>query len=416
MALLAPDAYEIKLPRMYRVHQQFNAEEVENIEEMIHRELSKEEIRRKVKPGMKAAVLVGSRGICNLERIVRSVGRELKSMGAEPFIVPAMGSHGGGTAEGQAEMLAGYGITEERVGLPVYSSMEVDEIGITSDGVHVCVDRIAHQADLIVPINRIKPHTDFRGPVESGLCKMLTIGLGKHQGCSHLHQRGFVNFPHLIPEAAKLVIRETRVGFGLAILENGYDRTYSLEAIPAEKILTREPELLKIARNLMPSILFPAVDVLIIEQLGKDISGAGMDPNITGRTTKGRLQGFKGPEIQRIVVESLTEPSHGNACGIGLADYILESCEKQIDRHATSVNAIGSGNPEAGRIPISAADEREAVLCSLRTAVDIDYNALRIVKIKSTLALSDILISEAMLEAARQNDRITICGEQTGLS
>lgn len=415
MALLAPDAYEIKLPRMYRVRQQFNADEVKDIEGTVHRELAKEEIRRKVTPGMKIAVLVGSRGICNLERIVRSVGNELKDMGAEPFIVPAMGSHGGGTAEGQEEMLAGYGITEERVGMPVHSSMEVDEIGVTSDGVHVCVDRIAHHADLIVPINRVKPHTDFRGPVESGLCKMLTIGLGKHQGCSHLHQRGFVNFPHLIPEAAAMVIRETKVGFGLAILENGYDRTYALEAVPAEKILTREPELLNTARKLMPSILFPAVDVLIIEQLGKDISGAGMDPNITGRTTKGGLQGFKGPKIQRIVVESLTEPSHGNACGIGLADYILESCEKQIDRHATSVNAIGSGNPEAGRIPIAVADEREAILCSLRTSIDINYDALKIVKIKSTLALSDILVSEAMLENARQNERLTICGEQSAL-
>lgn len=409
MLLLPSDIYKIQLPEMFQVKQKFNDEHIDKIEEVIHKEFTKPMIKAKVKPNMQIAVLVGSRGICNLQRIVKSVGAELHALGAKPFIVPAMGSHGGGTAVGQEEILAGYGITNSNVGMPIRSSMEVDEIGVTSDGVHICVDRLANNADLIVPIGRVKPHTDFKAPIESGLCKMLTIGLGKHEGCSRLHQRGFVNFPHLLPKAAEIVIKNTKVGFGLAIIENGYDKTYALETVPAENILQREPELLKIARKLMPSLMFKRIDVLVISEIGKDVSGAGMDPNITGRTTKGQIQNFAGPLIQRIVVESISKASHGNACGIGLADYILSSCEQQIDKQATAINSIGSGNPEAGRIPIVVETEREAILCALRTAIDVDYENLKLVKIKNTLALSDIMVSKALLAEVQDNPLQIVC-------
>lgn len=411
MAILPKSAYEIKLPKMYRVEQHFDDRCITDIEAEVKKELSKPEIRSLVKPGMHIAVLVGSRGICNMDRITKAIGNELRGMGAEPFTVPAMGSHGGGTAEGQLEVLAGYGITEEKMNMPVVSCMDVDEIGKTSGGIPICIDRIAHQADMIVPLGRVKPHTDFKGPIESGLCKMLTIGLGKHEGCSRLHQYGFENFPWLIPEAAQVVIENASIGFGLALLENGYDKTFMLEAIPAKQIHEREPELLKIAKAMMPSIMIKEIDVLVIDMLGKDISGAGMDPNITGRTTKGKIKDFAGPDIKRIVIKSISPGSHGNACGIGLADYILKSCADEIDLHATYTNSIGSGNPEAGRIPIQVEDEREGIIASLRTATNVDYNALKIVKIKSTLHLKDIIVSEGLLPEIRMNDKITICEE-----
>lgn len=411
MALLPESAYNYTLPRMIRVIQRFDDSHLTNVEEVIANQLAKPDIRAMVRPGMSVALLVGSRGICNMARITRAVGKELKAMGAKPFIVPAMGSHGGGCAEGQREVLRSYGITDETMDMPLISRMEVDEIGATKSGIPVCVDRVAHGADMIVPLGRVKPHTDFKGPIESGLCKMLTIGLGKHEGCSRLHQYGFQSFAELIPEAAWVVIENTKVGFGLAILENGYDQTCMLEAVPARDIHSREAELLKIAKARMPSIMLKEIDVLVVGKIGKDISGAGMDPNITGRTTKGSIPGFAGPKIQRIVVEGITEQSHGNACGVGLADYILESCAEQIDTVATAINSIGSGNPEAGRIPIRVADTREGILASLRTAVGVDYSRPKIVRIESTLQLGELSISEGLLDEARSNPAMTVLDE-----
>ncbi|WP_147539151.1 lactate racemase domain-containing protein [Anaerotruncus rubiinfantis] len=411
MAILPQSVYALKLPKMYRVKQQFDDQQLVDIEGAVAAELAKPTVRALVKSGMRVALLVGSRGICHMDRITRAVGENLKKMGAQPFIIPAMGSHGGGTAEGQRKVLAGYGITEETMGMPVVSQMQVDEIGMTPSGIPICIDRVAHAADLIVPLGRVKPHTDFKGPIESGLCKMLTIGLGKHEGCSRLHQYGFESFAELIPEAARVVIENAPVGFGLAILENGYDKTCLLEAVPAREIHTREPELLKIAKAQMPSIMLKEIDVLVIEQIGKDISGAGMDPNIVGRTTKGPIKGFAGPKIKRIVIEGISPASHGNACGVGLADYVLKACARQIDLPSTYTNSIGSGNPEAGRIPIQVEDEREGILASLRTAIGVDYDALKIVKIRDTLSLGEIAVSQGLLPEVSQNGRMTMLEE-----
>lgn len=412
MAILTESAYKLLLPKMHRVVQKFDSSSLENIEEHIYGEMNKPEIREMVKPGMRVAMAVGSRGICNMALIARTVGKVLIEWGAKPFIVPAMGSHGNGEAEGQRAVLEGYGITDESMGFPIISSMEVDEIGETSDGVKICIDHQANGADLIIPLGRVKPHTDFKGPIESGLCKMLTIGLGKHEGCSRLHQRGFTHFPRLIPEAAKIVIDNCKIGFGIAILENGYDKTYWIEAVPAKQIHEREPELLKKSKEMMPSIMFKDIDILVLDEFGKDVSGAGMDPNITGRTTKGQIENFSGPHIQRIIVKDLTEATHGNACGIGLADYVLQDCADKIDLEATYTNCIGSGNPEAGRIPICVKDVREGILASLKTCVDIDIQNPKIVFVKNTLSLSDIWVSEALLEEASNNDCMTICDEQ----
>lgn len=411
MGLFPESAYDMKLPKMHRVLQHFDETKLENVEKRVREELNKPEIRALVKPGMRVAMGVGSRGIKNMALIAKTTGEELIKMGAHPFIVPAMGSHGGGTAEGQAAILAGYGITEETMGFPVISSLEVDEVGVTSSGVHVVIDRNAHNADLIIPLGRVKPHTDFRGPIESGLCKMLTIGLGKFEGCTRLHHMGAVNFPVLIPEAAKVVIDNAPVGFGVAIIENSYDQTYHIEAVPADKIHAREPELLKMAREKMSSIQLKYIDALVVKELGKDISGAGMDPNIIGRAARGRLVDFNGPEIQRILVCGLTESTHGNASGIGLADYVLEECAGKIDLVSTSINSVSCGNPEGGRIPIRVADIKEGVLACLRSGVNVDFDAPRIVFIKNTLELQEIWVSDALVNEVEAHPNMTLCDE-----
>lgn len=401
-----PESYHI--PNMVKVRQIFQSQQLNDIEETVHREIYKEEILNMIKPGQKIAIAVGSRGIYQLNRIVKALIDELLLLDTKPFIIPAMGSHGGGTEEGQRDVLKSYGITEEAMGIPIISSMDVVEIGRTNNGIPVFWDKIALNADIVIPIARIKPHTDFKGKIESGLCKMMTIGLGKHKGCSRLHQEGFESFADLIPEAAKIVIDRTKVGFGIAILENAYDKTAVISAIAASNILDREPILLEQAKNLMPKIMIPEIDVLIIDELGKDISGAGIDPNIIGRTTKGLLPGYNGPIIKRIIVLDLTESTHGNACGIGLADFTVKSAVEKIDHIATYANVIASGNPEAGRIPVVMENEKEAIIAAIKCCPKIDESKPKIVKIKNTLQLGEIYISESLLSSIADNMQLEI--------
>ena len=408
MGLLPESANDIKIPKMHCIKQIFEPEYIADIEQAIVDEMNKPEIAELIKPGMKVALAVGSRGIHKIDLITRRVGLVLKEKGAAPFIVPAMGSHGGGVASGQSEILESYGITEETMEMPVLSSMEVIKLGKTKNGVDVYIDKIAHEeADLIIPIVRIKPHTDYKAPIESGLCKMLVIGLGKHIGCSRMHQEGFSAFGALIPEAAGIILQNAKIGFGIAIVENAYDKPFLIEAVKADSIMQREPELLKIAKAKMPSIMLDEIDVLVINELGKDISGAGMDPNITGRTTKGVLTGFQGPKIQRIIVKGLTQATHGNATGIGLADFILKKGYEQMDLPSTYTNSVGSGNPEAGRIPVIVDDERQGIIASLLTCVGIDIANPKIVNIKNTLDLSEIWVSDALLPYCK-NERMQL--------
>ncbi|SDM88938.1 protein of unknown function [Megasphaera paucivorans] len=320
-----------------------------------------------------------------------------------------MGSHGGGTTDGQKQILASMGIVEDLIGIPVLATMDVIQIGQTDDGVPVYMDKNAYQADMIVLINRIKPHTDFIGDFESGLCKMMAIGLGKHIGCSRLHQEGFENFHNLIPSVAKVFLKKANIGFGVAILENAYDQTYQIKAIKANKIMTEEPKLLKKAKQLMPRIMVPEIDVLIIEKIGKDISGAGMDTNIIGRTTKGPMLGFNGPTIQQIIILDLTYASHGNACGVGLANFITKSMYDKIDHVSTYANVIASGNPNAGRIPVIMNTEKEAIVAATRCCSQIDITNPRIVRILDTLHLETIWVSEKIYNEINSNTQIELC-------
>jgi hypothetical protein len=252
--------------------------------------------------------------------------------------------------------------------------------------------------DHIIPIARVKPHTDFRGPIESGICKMLVIGLGKHEGCYTIHKQGFGEFPRLIPEAAQIILKRCPVTFGLAIIENAYDQTCHLELVKKEELLEREPELLKIAKEQMGKILLKEADVLVVDYSGKDISGAGMDPNVIGRTTQGLLPGFDGPVCKNLVVLDLTKQALGNACGIGVADFTTRKLFDKIDFKATYTNAIASSNIKCASIPIICSDEREAILAACMSCGNMPIEEVRIVRIRDTLHLDEILVSKNMMD------------------
>lgn len=384
----------IKLPKMVKVTQEFDDDHLEDTAAAVRETAAP--FAAEMKTGSTAAVLVGSRGITDIDLIAKTVVEVLKEAGVKPFIIPAMGSHGGGTSEGQEEVLRGYGITEETMGVPINSSMETEIIGETDDGMEVHFSKPALEADYVVPIGRVKPHTDFTGFVESGLCKMLAIGGGKHNGCSRIHREGFPALEHTIPDSAKIIIERIDIPFGLAVIENAFEKTHTVEAVRGRDFLTREPELLKLAKSLMPRIKFDDIDILIVEQIGKDISGTGMDTNIIARDSFGPLPGAV-PRIQRIIIEDLTEGAHGNAIGFGMADFILRSALDKIDFNATYTNGIASGNTNGMKIPVIADTEEEAIRAALQTCIGIDINNPRIVKIKDTLHLSEIEVSENML-------------------
>lgn len=395
----------IQLPEMVKIEQIFPDEHLDDVELSVRNAVLP--FAAKMESGCTAAVLAGSRGIRHIDCIVKTVVETLLAAGVRPFIVPAMGSHGGGTSEGQEEILQSYGISEETMGVPIHSSMETEIIGATKDGIEVHFSKAAMEADYVIPVCRVKPHTDFNGPIESGICKMLAIGGGKHNGCSRLHREGFPALAHVIPDSASVIIDRVDVPFALAIVENAFDKTHTVEAVPGQNILKREPELLTLARSLMPRIKFDDVDVLIVEQIGKDISGTGMDPNIIGRDSYGPIPGAV-PRIKRIIIEDLTEGAHGNAIGFGMADFILRKAYEKVDLDITYTNGMASGNPEGARIPVIAETEEEALRAAIQTAHQTDINDPQIVKIKDTLHLSEIEISSNMLELCTDDKEFRI--------
>jgi len=402
--------FDIALPRMIPVRQHFQLAKVGDIPGSVRREFLKDEVRLKIKPGMKVAVAVGSRGITNLQQIVASVVREIKRLGGEPFIVPAMGSHGGATAEGQVQVLADYGIVERLVGCPVLSSMETVQAGQLSNGIPLFFDKFAYESDAIVPVCRVKPHTDFKGTVESGIQKMIVIGLGKHKGASYIHSLGFDQFHTFIPEAGKALIGSTNVAFGVAIIENARDETAEIVAVPSESICEEEPRLLIKAKQAMPKLLLNGIDVLVIEEIGKNISGSGMAPNIVGRTGPGFTEVFRAPPIQKIVVRDLTDKTHGNASGIGIADIVTAKLFNKIDFGYTYANCITSTALLGAKIPVVLRSDKEALAVAVKTCNRITPDTAKIVWIKNTLELEHIYISETYADYIKERNDITVTG------
>ncbi len=411
MPLLLEEDLKRPLPKMYRVRQSFNKEHLEDIEGTVAREFAKAEIRAQVKPGMRVALAVGSRGIRNLSRIVKCVVDQLLALEAEPFIVAAMGSHGGGTLEGQLEILHTYGITQEAMGIPVVANNDVELLGSTSRGIQVYFDKLClEQADLVIPINRVKLHTDFVDTIQSGMCKMLVIGLGHHKGCTAIHKADFSYFGDTLREATRLILSRAKVGFGVAIMENAYDQTLLVEAVPAGKMLEREAELVMLSRKNMPILMIPDIDVLVVEQIGKDISGNGYDPNILGKSFLLKEFVLPVPKIGRMVVLDVSPASHGSAVGIGIFDVTTRKLFDQLNMEAMYANDIALGCLDDCKIPLVAADEEEAIRVAVKVLRDNDPECLKIVRIRDTLHMEEIQVSEDLLDVVKADPRLELLG------
>lgn len=386
---------EVSVPKMFHASQKFPDQHIEreDIEKTIFDEIARSGMGERIKPGMRIAITAGSRGIRNVDEITRSVVACVKSYGATPFIVPAMGSHGGATAEGQKEMLAGFGITEEAMGCEIRSSMETVLLGKSELGKPVYMDKNAYESDGVILSCRLKPHNAFRGPIESGPCKMMTVGLGKQKGAEQVHSDGMDIIAKNIPTMAKVTLGTGKILFAIPCLENAYDQTMMFEAIPAEKILTREPELLKIAFANMPSILVGEGDVLIVDRVGKNFSGTGVDPNITGTFSTPYASG--GVQVQRTCFLNLTEESHGNSLGVGLASAITKRIFDQIDADAMYTNCMTSTVVKSAMVPCVMSTDKEAVQFCIRTCNRIDKENPRVIRIKNSLHIGQIMLSEA---------------------
>jgi hypothetical protein len=380
-----------------------------------------ERIRPQVKEGARIAVAVGSRGISNLPAIVMNVLANLRAARAEPFIIPAMGSHGGGTPEGQTEVLASYGITEKAMNAPIRASLDVRQIGTTPEGEPVFCSVEALNADGLVLVNRVKPHTDFSGALGSGLMKMSVIGLGKKEGAVAMHRAASrLGYEHIIRAMARVVLHAAPILGGVAILENQFHDTARLVVVPREEIENAEAALFVEASALMPRLPFDEIDLLIVDRIGKNISGAGMDPNVIGRSVHGYSSSLmredrRAPFIRRIFVRDLSPETHGNAVGIGLADITTSRLVRAIDWRVTNLNAVTALTPQSAKIPIHVETDREAIALALTSLALPDPGTARIVRIADTLSVASLEISEALLEEVARHPNLALTGQLAAL-
>ncbi|MFT5523095.1 MAG: hypothetical protein ACI9HK_001039, partial [Pirellulaceae bacterium] len=356
-------------PQLFRVRQKFDAQRVDDVAGAVESELARLRLNEKVSPGQSVAITAGSRGIANIHLIIKAAVDHFKSIGAKPFIVPAMGSHGGGTAEGQRGIIEGYGITEEFCGCPIRATMETVTVCQAEEGFPVHFDKHAFEADHVLVCGRVKPHTNFVGNIESGLMKMMLIGLGKHEGAKIYH-RAIMNysFGQILRSVGREVLSRCGIVAGLAIVENSYDDTGKIAAVAPEEFEERESELLVLAKQWMPRLPFDAADILIIEEIGKNISGSGMDTNIVGRKASDHKAGDdEFPKIMRIIVRGLTPETHGNATGIGMAEFCRSDVVEQMDVDITRINCLTGGHPTAAMIPVHYPTDREILDAALPT-------------------------------------------------
>lgn len=401
-------------PLWMPVRQNFPRTRPIDIGQALEREFTR--VAARIPAGARIGVAVGSRGIAHLEAIVGTVLRQITAAGGRPFIIPAMGSHGGATPEGQSELLAEYGVSEARLGAPIHASLEVERVGRTDDQVEVFASTEARRADGVVLINRVKPHTDFRGAIGSGLLKLLVVGLGKHAGAAAFHaaasQRGY---EHSIRTIARVLMNSLPILGGVAIIENQFHDTARITVLDPGKIERREEELFAEARGLMPRLPFDEVDLLIIDRIGKNISGSGIDPNIVGRAVHG-YSSFLGepnpaaPVIRRIFVRELTPETRGNAIGIGLADFTTTRLVRAIDKKATYINALTSLTPNGAKIPIHFETDREIIAHALATLPGVKPGAARMVRIADTLSLERLEVSEAYSPEIARQALLTVAG------
>ena len=400
-------------PKIFRIRQTFARPRVADIARKVHSQLAALELHRHVQPGQSVAITAGSRGIANIALILRAAAEHFRALGAEPFLVPAMGSHGGGTAEGQRQVLESYGISETAVGCPIRSSMETVVVGRAPQGFPLHVDRAAYEADHVLVCGRVKPHTSLAGDFQSGLLKMLLIGLGKRVG-ANLYHRAIedYSFDQIVRSVAREVVDKCRVLAGLAIVENAYDETALIEAVEPAQFESREPHLLALARQWMARLPFDAADVLLIDRMGKDISGVGFDPNVVGRKFNDH-QAVAGetPKVKRICLRSLTPESHGNAVGLGMAEFCRTQLLRDMDPRITRLNSLTSGHIAAGMTPLDYETDREMLQAALGTVGLVEPPQARLLWIADTLDLAEVECSAAYLEAARGRSDLEIISQ-----
>lgn len=402
-----------KLPKFALVRQVFPDDAIQDVPKYLNDKLNDPELKARIKPGMKVVLTGSSREIDNMPVILRELARFVKFQGAQPYIIPAMGSHGGATAEGQRELLEGYGITEEFCECSIYSSMETVRVGyVGSDEVRM--DKFAHDADAIILVGRIKGHTAFRGTYESGMAKMMAIGLGKREGADSLHKYGFGKMGERIPPFAKVVFNNCNIIFGVAPIENEKDRTCRIEVIKAEEIFDKEPDLLLYAKSRMPRIILPETDIMVVREIGKNFSGSGMDPNVTGTFATPFASG--GIKKQRTVVLDISEESHGNYLGLGNADTTSLRAFNKIRTNGCYANMLTSTVVAVGKIPMVLEDDDLAIRTAVKLMTEGNRNDPRIVYIKNTLSLENILVSEAHLDEVRTHEDMEILEEPRELN
>jgi hypothetical protein len=387
-------------PQMLRLRQKFPRPRVDNVPAAVRDALDKLSLQSKIKAGQSVALTAGSRGIANIPVILKSVVQHLRDLGAQPFLVPAMGSHGGGTAEGQRQVLESYGITEQFVGAPIRASMEVVEVGKTPEGWPVYLDKIASQADHIGVIARVKPHTSYHGPVESGLMKMMMIGLGKHVGAAWYH-RVLLDYPYdpVVRSVGRTLRAKAPICFGLCTVENGFDETAHLEgALPADFEPVEERLLVK-AKEWLARLPFHEADLLIIDEIGKEISGSGMDTNVVGRKRALKSQTLENqPAMRFIFIRGLSAHTHGNAAGIGFADFTTTRLVQSMNYKATAINCTTSGYPEGANLPVHYDTDREVLDVALSIIGTRPKEKARIMHIRNTMMLEEVEVSQPCMD------------------
>ncbi len=400
---------DIRIPRMARVRQIFDRPVIEDPAAEVRRRLEESGRLAGLPHGATVAIAVGSRGIANQPLVVKTLVEEIGKAGGRPFLVPAMGSHAGATAEGQAAMLRGMGFTEDRVGAPIRATMETVELGTTENGLPVLIDRYACEADRLVVVNRIKPHVCFRGPYESGLMKMITIGLGKQRGADYAHNLGFGKMPEHVPEIARSALKKIRLLFAVGLVENAFHETCRIAVLGPDEIADAEPRLLDEARRLCPRLYFDELEVLVIDEIGKDISGSGFDTNVVGRYHSAWISG--GPKITRLLILDISAKSKGNGNGLGMADFTTKRAAEKFDFAQTYPNTLTATLTGGVKIPMVLPNDRQAIQACIKTSNIEDWSAARIVRIRNTLCLTEIEVSENMLPAVRGDSRFEILGE-----
>lgn len=401
--VVIPGIENIKLPCVAKIRQKIPRDDISSVSQVVREEIRRLRAKDKISKGKKIAITAGSRGIDRIAEVIKATVDEVKRLGGEPFIVPAMGSHGGGEAQTQKEILAGYGITEQSIGAPIISSMEVVKLGEAEEGIPIYIDKNAFFADGIIVVNRVKVHTDFAGEVESGLMKMMVIGLGKHEGASAIHELGFERFREVIPKVGMEILRKAPILFGIALVENAYHRLCKIQAVEPEDFYKVEKELLEEYKRKMPQIPFTGVDILVVDEIGKDISGSGMDTNVIGRA-KGIDR-----DIKIIIALDLTEKTHGNACGIGFADLTTRKLFDKIDFNATYTNILTSGTLKGGFLPIVLENDEQAIKAAMKL-VKKNEKEVSLVRIKNTLEIIEMEVSEKLFYEASCNPDIEIVG------